>query len=101
MGLPEHLAGWGEIAASSNSGKNSILRLGRIFELQHFCRALYARHAGALHQAAVHLEQALASFLNVGVDTIHKDLGFVASRLGNDWMKQRNPLIGCIEVPAA
>jgi hypothetical protein len=45
---PEHLAEWIANVRASNSAKNAVQRYARLFELQHYIRVLYQRHAKAL-----------------------------------------------------
>jgi len=84
----EHLRDWHKIAASSNTGKHTIARFARIFELQHFWRALQQRHTDALRRATGKLEQVFADYFDTSVDTMHKDLAFISGRLGKDWVTQ-------------
>lgn len=95
-GVPPHLSAWVAIANSGNRAKGEIPRFGRLFEIQHYCRILYTRHPAALRRAAIHLEQALADFLDVDAAVIHKDLGWIKRRLGENWMSRSNSLIGHI-----
>ena len=74
----------------SNPAKNKIPRFGRVFELQHYCRILHERHAQAIHRRLGDLEFALASFMGVSPETIHRDLLFIRDRLGEDWMSRGN-----------
>ncbi len=82
---PDHLAEWFAIVHSDNVAKNQIPRYGRLFELQHYMRALYARHAAALERKKSSLVLALSAYLGVSDDTIERDLNFIAGRLGPDW----------------
>lgn len=84
-GLPEHLAEWHEIAQAENVGKSRIGRFGRLFEIQHYTRILYQRHAEALNRKQGKLKEALASFLQVSPDSIHKDFIWLREQLGADW----------------
>ena len=85
-GAPPHLNEWIGIIRAENAAKNAISRFARLFELQHYFRVLYQRHAEALPQRKAAVTEALASFLGgVSFDTIEKDLIFVADRLGKDW----------------
>lgn len=82
---PDYLAEWFEIVHSDNVAKNQILRFARIFELQHYLRALYARHGATLKRKKSALVLALSEYLGVSDDTIERDLKFIADRLGPDW----------------
>ena len=84
---PAHLSGWFEIVNSANAAKNQIARYARIFELQHYLRALHARHAEALVRRKTALTNALAEFLKVSTDTIDRDLDLISKRLGTDWLQ--------------
>lgn len=84
-GTPAHLAEWIANVQTSNSAKNTIQRYARLFELQHYVRTLYQRHAAALRQRKSSMTQAFATFLKVSDDTIEKDLAFVAEKLGDEW----------------
>jgi hypothetical protein len=85
---PEHIEGWTRLVASKNPAKNQIGRYGRVFQIQHFCRALGQRHAGAIRGRIQSLELALATFLKTNFATIHRDLQLIRSKLGPDWMFQ-------------
>lgn len=87
---PEHLAGWTKLVRSKNPAKNQIVRFGRIFELQHYCRILQERYPDAIRRQKGDLEHALATFMNVSADTTHQDLLLVRRRLGRDWMLRGN-----------
>ena len=82
---PGYLAEWFEIVHSDNAAKNQIPRYGRVFELQHYLRALYARHAEALERKKSAIIIAISEYLGVSDDTIERDLSFIADRLGPDW----------------
>ncbi len=62
-----------------------MARYSRIFALQHYIRALYQRHAGALQTRKACVNQALGSFLDVSINSIESDLALIASRLGEEW----------------
>jgi hypothetical protein len=81
---PEHLAAWLDIVRSDNASRNQIPRFARIFEVQHYVRALYGRHAKALDRKKSVVDAALGRFLGVSEDTIKGDLVFIASRLQRD-----------------
>ena len=89
-GTASHLSEWTELVRGSNPAKNKIPRFGRVFELQHYCRILHERHAQAIHRRLGDLEFALASFMGVSPETIHRDLLFIRDRLGEDWMSRGN-----------
>jgi len=82
---PDYLAEWFEIVHSDNMAKNQIPRYARIFEVQHYLRALYARHAVALERKKSAIILAISEYLGVSDDSIERDLNFVAERLGPDW----------------
>ena len=81
---PDHLAEWFGIVQSDNAAKNQIPRYARIFEVQHYLRALYARHPAALERKKSALIVAISGYLGVSDDTIERDLSFIADRLGPD-----------------
>src|SRR5262245_48256778 len=82
---PDHLREWQELVRSNNPGKNTIGRYARLFELHHFWWALQERHPAALHRRTEKLQEAFAVFLGTSSDSIHKDLGLIADRLGTKW----------------
>ncbi len=82
---PAHLAEWFEIVRSDNTAKNQIPRYARVFELQHYLRALYARHAAALKRTKSAIIRVFSMYLGVSDDTVARDLNFIAARLGPDW----------------
>lgn len=82
---PDYLAEWFDIVNSDNVAKNQIPRHGRIFEVQHYFRALHARHSEALRRKKSALIFALAEYFRVSDDTVERDLSFITSRLGSDW----------------
>lgn len=84
-GTPDHLAEWIANVQAGNSAKNAVSRYARVFELQHYVRVLYQRHKEALHRRKSSVNQAFAAFFQFSVDTIERDLAFVADRLGEDW----------------
>jgi len=82
---PDYLAEWFEIVHSENAAKNQIPRYARIFEVQHYLRALYARHAAALERKKSDVILAISEYLGVSDDSIGRDVSFIAERLGPDW----------------
>ncbi|MFO0821176.1 MAG: hypothetical protein U1A77_24745 [Pirellulales bacterium] len=82
---PTHLTPWKEIIASDNAARKELARFRRVFEVQHYWRILKTRHADSLLRREGKFKQALASFLDVSVDCIHRDLLFLKARLGDDW----------------
>lgn len=82
---PDYLAEWFEIVHSDNVAKNQIPRYARVFEVQHYLRALYGRHAAALERKKSALIVAISGYLGVSDDTLERDLAFIAGRLGPDW----------------
>lgn len=87
----EHLTDWLEIVGRENSARNRIGHFARLLELQHFVRVLQQRHPGALHRNRVQLQDVLADFFGVSLDSIRKDWRFIDRRLGRDWSKRRDP----------
>ena len=82
---PGYLEEWFDRVHSDNVAKNQIPHYARVFELQHYMRALYARHAGALERKKSVLILAISAYLDVSDDTIERDLGLITGRLGPDW----------------
>ena len=82
---PDHLAEWFEIVHSDNVAKNRIAHYVRIFEIQHYMRALHIRHASTLQRKKSLLTTVLGEYLHVSGDSIERDLRLIASRLGSDW----------------
>ena len=95
---PDYLAEWFEIVHSDNVAKNQIPRYARIFEVQHYLRALYARHAVALERKKSAIVLAISEDLKVSDDSIERDLSFIADRLGSEWYL---PLFNAPEWPHA
>lgn len=87
--LTDHLATWTEIVQSDNAARNQIGRYARIFEIQHYLRALYIRHRNSLQKKKTALKQALAAFLSVSVDAVEADLQLIAHSLGPKWYLQK------------
>ncbi len=81
----DHLAEWTRIVRSGNPARNQIHRYSRIFEIQHYMRAIYGRHSQAMYRKQSSLVMALASFLDVNEATIKNDLQHIGRRLGSDW----------------
>ena len=84
---PEHLADWTRMVRRSNAAKREIARYARIFELQHYWRVLFQRHRKALDRNEGNVKKAVASFLNVDSQVVHRDLLLIRQRLGPDWIK--------------
>ncbi|MBA4020179.1 MAG: hypothetical protein C0483_23710 [Pirellula sp.] len=85
---PDHLADWMRIIAAHNTAKQAISRFARLFELQHYWRTLQGRHAPVLRRRTTVLKEALASFLRVDENAIHRDLMEIRKRLGADWVER-------------
>ncbi len=77
----EHLQEWLQIVAPENQGRKTIYRFARIFELQHYGRALAQRHRDALARNKERLRHAFAIFFSTSDDTIRSDLQFLKKRL--------------------
>lgn len=82
---PDHLREWFEMVHSDNVAKNQIPRYGRIFEIQHYMRALHTRHSVALERKKSAVIVAIATYLKVSDDTVERDLALIADRLGPNW----------------
>lgn len=82
---PSHLQPWKEIIASDNAARKELTRFRRVFEVQHYWRNLKRRHAKSMKRREGKIKQALASYLDVSVDCVHRDLLFLNNQLGRDW----------------
>lgn len=82
---PRYLEEWFEIVHADNVAKNQIPRFARLFEMQHYVRTIYARHAEALQRKKSAVVLAISQYLQTSDDTVERDLSFIASRLGPDW----------------
>ena len=80
----EHLAEWMQIVEPDNQGRKTIHRFARLFELQHYSRALAQRHPNALAGEKEKLRLAFAKFFSASDDTIRSDLHLLKKRLGRD-----------------
>jgi len=78
---PTHMSEWHELIALDNQGRKAIERYGRLFELQHFLRALHQRHASAFRRKKTLLKEAIAEYYGASVDTICDDFSRIRSRL--------------------
>lgn len=78
----EHLAEWMQIVEPDNQGRKTIHRFARLFELQHYSRALAQRHSKALAGKKENLRHAFAIFFGRSDDTIRSDLQLLKKRLG-------------------
>jgi hypothetical protein len=84
----DHVAEWMEIVHRSNQAKNRILRLGRLFEVQHFWRLLHLRHTGALEGNVKRIEIVFADYYGLSDEAIHADLIEIRRRLSQDWISR-------------
>jgi len=84
-GPAEHLAEWTSIISTQNTGKSTLVRFARIFELQHYWRIFHLRHAATLQGNLGRLRQAIANHFNVKVRQIELDLSEIGERLGENW----------------
>ena len=78
----EHLAEWMQIVEPDNQGRKTIHRFARLFELQHYSRALAQRHPNALAGKKEKLRHAFANFFVTSDDTVRSDFRFVKQLLG-------------------
>ena len=79
------MTGWIEIVHSDNVAKNQIPRYARVFEVQHYVRAIYSRHPRALKRKKSALISALSEYLRTSEDSIERDWKLISDRLGPDW----------------
>jgi len=86
---PDHLAEWLRIVSRSNSSRNTIATYARRFQVQHYVRVLYSRHADALHRGGEKVREALAAFLDLDEEVIRKDMRWLKSQLGVDWLESQ------------
>jgi len=89
---PEHLAEWFAINSRHNLSRNTIAAYSRRFELQHFMRVLYSRHADSLYRQGPRVREAMAEWLNVNEEVIRKDLQWLNGKLGRDWLTEPMPV---------
>lgn len=82
---PEHLSDWTRMVQRNNAAKREIGRFSRIFELQHYWKVLCQRHSKALNRNEGKLKQAVASFLRVDEQVVHRDLLLIRKRIGSEW----------------
>ena len=85
---PAHMAEWDAMIRNDNPAKNRLLRYGRLFEIQHYCRLLQQRHPEALHRRLAKLKKALAGFLGCSEQSVHADMMFLNKRLKKNWLKR-------------
>jgi hypothetical protein len=83
---PEHLLEWFSIVRSENRAKNEIVKYNRLFEVQHYLRAIYSRHGKALRRKKSSIKIALSEFLRVSEDTIERNLAIITKNLGKNWL---------------
>lgn len=78
----QHLSEWLELCSKSNRNQPPFQRYERLFELQHYTRILYSRHAGALSRKQSQLQVVFGEYFGVTDDTIKRDFAFLQKRLG-------------------
>jgi hypothetical protein len=84
--VPKHLREWAKIVTASNTGKRTLDRFARLFELQHFYRIINERYGDALYLRGECLKKAFGAYLCVERATVHSDLVLIRKRLGTDWV---------------
>ena len=89
---PVHLAEWLPLVRSDNSARNQLDRLGRLFEVQHYCRNLRQRHPNAFEGNVGRIEVALSQFFGNSESTVHADLIDIRRRLGKSWLERPWPI---------
>ena len=82
---PNHLTEWMKLISRGNAAKKPFLKFARLLEIQHYWRVLHHRHPIAIRRKLRLLKEAIASFLEVTWDTVHRDLFWIRRRLGSDW----------------
>src|SRR4029078_3223527 len=88
----EHLDEWHNIIRSENAARNQLDRFCRIFDLQHYWRALFQRHQDKLKGKIGTLEIAFANWFEVSRETVHGDLITIRRRLGKAWLERTSPV---------
>jgi len=83
--IPGHLQDWSDIVRADNPARNHLMRWARIFQLQHFVRALVRRHPAAMRRRQTACNHAFATLFHVSSDTIERDIALIDDRLGRDW----------------
>ena len=97
---PAHLQEWRKIVHATNTAKNRIPHYARLFRLQHYWLVLHKRWDKHLKRRNEKLQIAFAAWLmpnddnpEKGLDTIRKDLYFIAKHRGAaDWCLTPNAL---------
>lgn len=84
MEQDRHLRDWQKLIDPSNPSKNKIERYARLFQLQHYWRILFSRHAASLKRQTGRLELTFADYLAIDHASIHKDLQHMRDQLGPD-----------------
>jgi hypothetical protein len=84
----DHLTEWMGLIAKDKAVKTPLIKFGRLFEVQHYCRLLHQRHAAALKRKMQHVNAALARFLRTTSSTIKQDLAYLKARLGPAWLER-------------
>jgi hypothetical protein len=90
---PAHLQQWMNLVSGENTAKKSLQRFARLFEVQHYWRILHQRHEKSIERRLGKVKFALAEFLGVSFDSIHRDLLFVKKRLGRGWYAREDALL--------
>ena len=85
---PSHLADWMKMIAAGNTGKQTIARYGRLFELQHYWRVLHHRHRKTFRRRDAKLKDAMAAYYQVKFKTIDEDLHAIRKCLGKSWIER-------------
>jgi hypothetical protein len=87
----EHLSEWSNLVSQDSQGKKTIGRHARIFQLHHFWRVLFSRHAASLRGSLKKTQAAFADYFCVSEDTIAKDLEQITkARGGSEWYLQND-----------
>jgi len=98
---PDHLKEWSDLVDAAHTGKSTIARYGRLFQLQHHWRVLHRRHGPFLHGHRENVVKAMVAVLFLGVDdaddkkfeSVRKDMTFISERLGgSDWYRRPSAL---------
>lgn len=89
---PAHLAEWLDLIRSGNSAKNQLDRLGRLFEVQYYCRNLRQRHPNAFEGNIGRIEMALSQFFEISESSVHADLIEIRRRLKDTWLERPWPI---------
>ena len=89
----DHLAEWSKLVHRSNTARQSLSRLAKIFRVQHFWRQLNLRHARALEGNTERVEYAFADYFGCERCTIASYRDFIRNQHDKeDWLSKCTPI---------